>query len=79
MAVVHLLFLQRAFGAVAFSAGDWLISRSVASSVVWVHEAGKLVGDVGGAVHHTERDGTRARTQNARDAACPANACRANA
>jgi Ca2+-transporting ATPase len=41
--VVHLPFLQRAFGTVALSAGDWLFCAAVASSVLWLRELNKVV------------------------------------
>jgi Ca2+-transporting ATPase len=41
--VVHMPFLQRAFGTVGLSARDWLFCTAVASSVVWLREASKLV------------------------------------
>jgi len=41
--VVYVPFLQRAFGTAALSAGDWLFSVAVASSVLWLREAGKLL------------------------------------
>jgi Ca2+-transporting ATPase len=41
--VVYLPFLQRAFGTTALSAGDWLFSTAVASSVLWLREASKLM------------------------------------
>ena len=43
VAVVHLPFLQRAFGTVSLSAGDWLRCAAVASSVLWLRELSKLV------------------------------------
>ena len=42
--VVHAPFLQRAFGTVGLSAGDWLFCTAVASSVLWVREITKVVG-----------------------------------
>ena len=42
VAVVHLPFLQRAFGTVPLSAADWLVCTGTASSVLWLREAGKL-------------------------------------
>ena len=42
--VVHVPFLQRAFGTVPLSPADWLFSVAVASSVLWLREAGKLLG-----------------------------------
>ena len=41
--VVYVPFLQRAFGTVPLSAADWLFSVGVASSVLWLREAGKLL------------------------------------
>jgi Ca2+-transporting ATPase len=41
--VVYLPFLQRAFGTTGLSAGDWLFSTAVASSVLWLREASKLM------------------------------------
>ncbi len=41
--VVYLPFLQRAFGTAALSAEDWLFSTAVASSVLWLREASKLL------------------------------------
>jgi P-type Ca2+ transporter type 2C len=43
IAVVHVPFLQRAFGTVALDGRDWLVSIAVASSVVWACELRKLV------------------------------------
>lgn len=43
VAVVHLTFLQQAFGTVALSTGDWLYAVAVASSVLWLRELSKLV------------------------------------
>jgi Ca2+-transporting ATPase len=40
--VVYVPFLQRAFGTVARTGADWLFCASVASSVLWLREAGKL-------------------------------------
>ena len=39
--VVHVPFLQRAFGTVALSGGDWLFCFAVASVVVWLREISK--------------------------------------
>jgi len=44
--VVYAPFLQRAFGTVPLSAGDWLFSVAVASSVLWLREISKLPGSV---------------------------------
>ena len=41
--VVYAPFLQPAFGTVGLSLGDWLLCAAVASSVLWLREAGKLV------------------------------------
>jgi P-type Ca2+ transporter type 2C len=41
--VVHLTFLQRAFGTTALSAGDWAFAIAVASSVLWLREASKAL------------------------------------
>ena len=43
VAVVYVPFLQRAFGTVALSGGDWLRCVAVASLVLWLRELGKLV------------------------------------
>jgi Ca2+-transporting ATPase len=43
VAVVHVAFLQRAFGTVALTPGDWLFCTAIASSVLWLREASKLV------------------------------------
>jgi magnesium-transporting ATPase (P-type) len=40
--VVHVPFLQRAFGTVALTGSDWLFGVGVASSVLWLREASKL-------------------------------------
>jgi Ca2+-transporting ATPase len=40
--VVYVPFLQRAFGTVSLSAGDWFLCVAVASSVLWLREAGKF-------------------------------------
>jgi P-type Ca2+ transporter type 2C len=42
--VVYAPFLQRAFGTVAMSAEDWVLCTAVASSVLWLREASKLIG-----------------------------------
>jgi Ca2+-transporting ATPase len=44
--VVYVPFLQRAFGTVALSGWDWLFCVVVASSVLWLREASKLLGRV---------------------------------
>jgi Ca2+-transporting ATPase len=41
--VVYAPFLQRAFGTIALTATDWVICIAVASSVLWLREASKLV------------------------------------
>ncbi len=41
--VVYAPFLQRAFGTVGLSAGDWAFCVAVASSVLWLREATKLI------------------------------------
>ncbi|MBS1181576.1 MAG: cation-transporting ATPase [Proteobacteria bacterium] len=40
--VVYIPFLQRAFSTTSLSAADWLFCAAVASSVLWLREAGKL-------------------------------------
>jgi Ca2+-transporting ATPase len=40
--VVHAPFLQRAFGTVDLSLGDWLACTAVASSILWLRELLKL-------------------------------------
>jgi Ca2+-transporting ATPase len=42
-AVIYVPYLQKAFSTVALSGSDWLICLTVASSVLWLSEAGKLV------------------------------------
>jgi Ca2+-transporting ATPase len=42
--VVYVPFLQRAFGTVGLTARDWTFSVAVASSVLWLREATKLIG-----------------------------------
>ncbi len=44
VAVVHLPFLNDAFGTTPLSATDWLICIGLASAVLWAAEAKKLVG-----------------------------------
>jgi Ca2+-transporting ATPase len=39
--VVYVPFLQRAFGTVGLSGGDWLSCAAVASSVLWLSEVRK--------------------------------------
>lgn len=41
--VAYLPFLQHAFGTVALSARDWVVCVAVASSVLWLREASKLI------------------------------------
>jgi Ca2+-transporting ATPase len=41
-AVIYVPVLQRAFGTVALDAGEWWRCVAVASSVLWLREAGKL-------------------------------------
>jgi Ca2+-transporting ATPase len=41
--VVHLPFLQRAFGTTALSARDWAFCVAIASSVLWLREASKAI------------------------------------
>jgi magnesium-transporting ATPase (P-type) len=41
--VVHVPFLNRAFGTVPLSAGDWALCVAMASSVLWVDELKKLI------------------------------------
>jgi Ca2+-transporting ATPase len=41
--VLEVPVMQRAFGTVALDAGDWLRCVAVASSVLWLREASKLV------------------------------------
>jgi Ca2+-transporting ATPase len=41
--VVYAPFLQNAFGTVPLSAADWLLCLAVASSVLWLREAAKVV------------------------------------
>jgi Ca2+-transporting ATPase len=43
IAVVYVPFLQQAFSTIGLSASDWLRCALVASSVLWVREAGKAV------------------------------------
>ena len=42
--VVHVPFLQRAFGTVGLTARDWAFCIAVASSVLWLREGTKLIG-----------------------------------
>jgi P-type Ca2+ transporter type 2C len=41
--VVYVPFLQRAFGTIGLDLGDWLFSAAVASTVLWLREASKLI------------------------------------
>jgi Ca2+-transporting ATPase len=41
--VVHAPFLQKAFGTTALGASDWMFCVGVASSVLWLREASKIV------------------------------------
>ena len=41
--VVYAPFLQRAFGTVALSGGDWVICTAAASSVLWIREVSKAL------------------------------------
>jgi P-type Ca2+ transporter type 2C len=43
VAVVHVPFLQHAFGTVALGGGDWLFCGAVASSVLWLREVSKAI------------------------------------
>ena len=43
MAVVYIPFLQQAFSTASLSFGDWLRCTTVASSVLWLGELGKLI------------------------------------
>jgi magnesium-transporting ATPase (P-type) len=43
VAVVHLPFLQAAFGTVGLSAAQWLVCLAMASAVLWAEELSKLV------------------------------------
>jgi Ca2+-transporting ATPase len=42
-AVVYLPFLQQAFSTISLSLTDWLVCAAVASSVLWLREADKLI------------------------------------
>ena len=56
--VVHAPFLQRAFGTVGLSGGDWLFCAATASSVLWLRELTKLPGRWRdpGATHGVQQD-----------------------
>jgi len=41
--VVYMPFLQRAFGTIALTGRDWVFCTAVASSVLWLREASKLM------------------------------------
>jgi P-type Ca2+ transporter type 2C len=41
--VVYVPFLQRAFGTSPLSAGDWVFCVAIASSVLWLREASKVI------------------------------------
>jgi magnesium-transporting ATPase (P-type) len=41
--VVHLPFLNEAFGTVPLSASDWMLCTAIASSVLWIDELKKLI------------------------------------
>jgi P-type Ca2+ transporter type 2C len=41
--VLYVPFLQRAFGTIALTAGDWLICTATASSVLWLRELSKAI------------------------------------
>ncbi len=43
VAVIYVPFLQQAFSTMSLSASDWLRCTAVASSVLWLHEVGKLI------------------------------------
>ena len=43
MGVVNAPMLQRAFGTVRLSLGDWLLCTLTTSSVLWLRELGKVV------------------------------------
>ena len=43
LAVVHVSFLNDAFGTTPLSATDWLICVALASTVLWANEAKKLL------------------------------------
>jgi len=42
-AVLYIPVLQEAFSTTSLSAGDWLISAGVASTVLWVRELSKMI------------------------------------
>lgn len=43
IAAINLPFMQRAFSTVPLSGSDWMACISVASSVLWLREIGKLI------------------------------------
>jgi Ca2+-transporting ATPase len=43
VAVLYVPFLQQVFSTVPLSAGDWLFSAAVASSVLWLRELSKVI------------------------------------
>jgi magnesium-transporting ATPase (P-type) len=45
--VVHVPFLNAAFGTVPLEAGDWLLCGAIASSVLWADELRKLLARAG--------------------------------
>jgi P-type Ca2+ transporter type 2C len=45
--VVHVPFLQRAFGTVGLTARDWVVCFGVASTVLWLREGSKLLARAG--------------------------------
>jgi Ca2+-transporting ATPase len=45
--VIYVPVLQRAFGTVTLTGRDWFVAAAVASSVLWLREAGKLVTRLG--------------------------------
>jgi Ca2+-transporting ATPase len=45
VAVIYVPFLQRAFSTTPLSGRDWLVCAAVASSVLWLRELSKLVGN----------------------------------
>ena len=54
--VLYVPVMQRAFGTVALTAGDWLRCLAAASAVIWVREATKLLGRL--AARRRARDAT---------------------
>jgi Ca2+-transporting ATPase len=43
VAVIYIPFLQQAFSTVSLGLGDWALCASVASSVLWLSELGKII------------------------------------